>query len=424
MSSLQFFPESIVEAVDRKNFNSMMNTSMKPKDKWEPIVVTRGDVEVRIYRYYFPKGDRLAYCAQTCHRGKVYRRSRADLKRAITEAENLAERLSKDHRAAANTSLRDLAYYRQCERALNGVPLHVAVAFYHEHHTRPDKGASAHAVVKDYLDQLEEDPTLSKAHLDTRRTHLLRFADHFANKNMRKITSPMIDAYLKNPEREWERSTQANVRSSIVALFNFARRKGYVSRAYQTEAELSERINYSTEAPDIYTVDEVRRLLTPAPYQVVPIIALRAFAGLRSIETERLTWQHLDFERGVIRLTRDITKTNRERLIPLAANLQAWLKPYRSLKGNVFESLGLKKHTLGLMLRDAAGAAGIVLKENGFRHSFASYYLALTEDPGKTSLACGHSIEVLQSIYKSIMAAGEPITKFLAEQYFEIRPEK
>lgn len=126
--------------------------------------------------------------------------------------------------------------------------------------------------------------------------------------------------------------------------------------------------------------------------------------------------------RSVIRLTRDITKTGRERLVPMSANLKAWLQPYAG-KGLIMEGLGRSSQILQRSLRDAANASGIDWERNALRHSFASYFLALTEDPGKTSLACGHSVEVLQSTYKAIRM-GETHHQGPAERYFEIMPKR
>ena len=405
-----------------ENFTPMMDHLMKPEEKWEPIPITEGKVTVKIYRHQNKNAPRPMYVAQASHHGEVYRITRGELPEILDEAKKLAKNLASDHRAAARISLRTLSYYRKCERSLNGVPLHVAVAYYNAAHLRPaSKRLTVPIVVKEFLSNLEDDETLSAPHIQTRRSHLLQFAGAFQRKPFADLSARDIDRYLKN--EKWQRSTRHNVRRSIVALFNYAQRKGHIERHLRTEAEMSEQIRFDTKSPLIYSVAEMRAVLQNAAYEAVPFIVLGAFAGLRFEEMQRLDWSDIRTEDGVIRLSRKITKTSRERLVPIQPNLRAWLAPYRSLRGNLVDSLNISRAMLREKLRGAATAAGLNWIANGLRHSFASYYLALTEDPGKTSLACGHSVDVLQSIYRAITVGGNPITKFLAEDYFEIRPK-
>lgn len=404
-----------------ENFTHMMHPEMAQQETASfPIVVTVGKVSVKIYRHKLLSGHQT-HLVQLRRHGHVYRVYRAKLDEARAEAKKMATNLNRDETGAAKTSLRDLAYYRKCERALDGVPLHVAVAHYLASTVTITKKASVPVVVKEYLAVLKADETLSPQHVVTRRSHLRRFAEDFKTSNILEVTSKKIDDYLT--QEKWQKSTRHNVRRSLIAFFNYAQRKGYIPRHSRTEAELSEKIRFNTKVPEVYSVAEMRALLTNAGFEAVPFIAIGAFAGIRYEEMMRLSWSNFLWDDKVIQLYRDETKTRRERQIPILPNLRKWLEPYRDLKGNIAKSLGIHSNLpLRTKFHEATGAAGLDWIRNGLRHSFATYYLAYTEDAEKTSLACGHSVDVLKSIYKTIQVDGAPITKFLAEEYFSIVP--
>ena len=62
-------------------------------------------------------------------------------------------------------------------------------------------------------------------------------------------------------------------------------------------------------------------------------------------------------------------------------------------------------------------------KPNANRHSFATYYLALTGDASQTALACGHNPSMLLRRYKTITVNGRTVTREMAKEYFSLAPE-
>jgi hypothetical protein len=68
-------------------------------------------------------------------------------------------------------------------------------------------------------------------------------------------------------------------------------------------------------------------------------------------------------------------------------------------------------------MRDLHTTSGVERKDNGLRHSFASYHLALHEDAPKTALQIGHqSPAVLFEHYRELTAPEEAL------RYWNIRP--
>src|SRR6516162_11317889 len=103
----------------------------------------------------------------------------------------------------------------------------------------------------------------------------------------------------------------------------------------------------------ILTVDQTARLLENAAPELVPYIAIGAFAGLRRAELERLDWQEVDLQAGLIEVTASKAKSARRRFVKIQPNLARWLQPHAQLSGNV-TPLGY-----GVLLRNAREAAGI-----------------------------------------------------------------
>ena len=82
------------------------------------------------------------------------------------------------------------------------------------------------------------------------------------------------------------------------------------------------------KAPEIFTVDELQGLLDAAlatEPDVVPMLALGAFAGLRDAEIKRLDWSEIDLRRGFVEVKANKAKTARRRIIQTQPNLAAWL---------------------------------------------------------------------------------------------------
>jgi integrase len=64
-------------------------------------------------------------------------------------------------------------------------------------------------------------------------------------------------------------------------------------------------------------------------------------------------------------------------------------------------------------------AAGVQSKQNGFRHSFASYHLAQFRDSKETARILGHvDPNVIHNHYKQLVSARE------AERFWSLRPKE
>ena len=139
-------------------------------------------------------------------------------------------------------------------------------------------------------------------------------------------------------------------------------------------------------------------------------MVLVLFCGVRVDEVDRITWEQvkLDEKKPVVVL--DETKANRRRVNPIPDNALKWLVELRST-GKI-----TPKNYEGRMryLRKKAEAEA---KQNAARISFASYHVAMHEDPAKTSMLLGHqNPALLWNTYRAL------VTKEDAVRYWLITP--
>ena len=129
-----------------------------------------------------------------------------------------------------------------------------------------------------------------------------------------------------------EARTRNNFRGSISNLVGFARQRGYVPRLYNPLADVP--VAKEIRKPvEIFTVEEMTKLLQHAKPTMVPFLALIAFGALRHEEAARLDWS--DYMNGHIRLRAEIAKCREPRLVPDQENLAAWLAPFSKPSGPV-----------------------------------------------------------------------------------------
>ena len=169
------------------------------------------------------------------------------------------------------------------------------------------------------------------------------------------------------------------------------------------------------KAPEIFTVDELRGLLEAAQRvepDVLPMLAIGAFAGLRDAEIKRLDWSEVRLERGHIEVGAAKAKSARRRIVPMQLNLVAWLRPYSGKHGKV-----VPEGWRGKIDRVCEAAGLTRWPSNGLRHSFASYRLAAIHDAPRVASELGHtSPQMLYSTYREVVLPEE------AERYWDIMP--
>jgi integrase len=125
-------------------------------------------------------------------------------------------------------------------------------------------------------------------------------------------------------------------------------------------------------------------------------LALALFAGIRPEEADRLSWNAIDLERGIVTLDAPGSKVRRRRIIHLKRAALAWLK----LGGD----LPLPQVTRRRCLRQLREFLGWQeWKKDVLRHTAASMWLATDPDPARVSMKLGNSLSVLFRSYRELV---------------------
>lgn len=144
--------------------------------------------------------------------------------------------------------------------------------------------------------------------------------------------------------------------------------------------------------------------------------AFMAFAGIRPEEITKLDWKHVSLELKNIRIGADVAKKNYLRNVTITPTLAAWIEsvPESERTGKIIGfSNWIKKAG---RVRKEAGICGTE-KQDGLRHSFGSYTLAVTGDLDALKQDMGHAhMAIFFAHYHHAM------TKREALPYFQILP--
>jgi integrase len=134
-------------------------------------------------------------------------------------------------------------------------------------------------------------------------------------------------------------------------------------------------------------------------------ILLGGFAGLRTVEVLRLRWE--DVEEGQIYIGPEVAKKkkkgNRERLVDMTEPLKRRGKFFTGRRGAIVpvkeSEFYEERRDLVARLREAGAVKWRVFPENALRHSFATYHLGRSNNPGTTAYQMGTSIQLVINTY-------------------------
>jgi len=179
-------------------------------------------------------------------------------------------------------------------------------------------------------------------------------------------------------------------------LFNIAKKRGWMGGNENPISKLDFADGKRDEV-QVFSVDEVRKLLQHALEHDLGFLPYRVFAFLCGIrpegELERLQWSDVKIAEKTVVLRAEITKTKRKRFVDLSDNAISWLIEYQNRGGCMTGLVGpwtpqirRTKH------RTSYKAVGInKWIQQGARHSYCSYWLAKHKDANKLVLQSGHT---------------------------------
>jgi integrase len=426
----------------------------KQADSW-PRTVQPGRAIVRVYRRKTPSGNFSFLVANYADDNKRRLDAYPKEVEALEAANKLAQRLdARDYVAASMTKPQAIEYANSEARlkplgvtvdsataavvecmmilgsfdsvelmkaaAAQGKPLpsmteiQAAATFYREHHKQVTARRVALAV--DELVKNREGQGASPRYISGLKSRLTRFAADF-QRDVGNVTTADIQTWLDG--KHFKSHNLKSFVTMIHTLFDYCQSRGYCEH---NPAQGLERVKTKGGSVEIYTADEINRLLLAASPDFRPCLVLGAFAGLRSAEIERLTWKDIDLEQRQIVIGADQSKTATRRIVPLADNAVQWLAltPKEKRAGSIWKGSHDQFHDAQQATATATatgGASAVKWKSNGLRHSFVSCVFALTNDAGRTAGFAGNSPAVVHKFYRELVKPAD------ARAWFNVRPQ-
>jgi integrase len=415
------------DAGDKLATNGGISTPKRSKKAGPFLKVKAGSAVVPIYRTE-SKG-RIRFTVSFYRDGRRLRKMFNDLDAAKKEALFVAQRIQSGMQYVTDLKPHERDSFKAAETLLEklGIPLYAAVEDYVRARTLAGseslsvmateygkmfgnivRRATVSEVVAELLKIREQDGASTK-YLGQLRTTLNRLAAKFPCPIL-EVTGPEVDAWLRS--LDVATVTRNSMLRCIKVLFSFAKAQNYLPDEKNTAVEQMQQVRVKSEDTTIFSPEEMAKLLHHAPPDLVPILAIGAFAGIRMAELERLDWKAVDLERKFIEIRAGQAKTASRRVIPISDNLAAWLTPLER-KGKIVRTKELQTHVPAL-----ARALKMEWPRNVLRDSFISYRIAIVQSADQVALEAGNSASIIFKHYRELT------TPEVAEKWFAILPKE
>jgi len=239
--------------------------------------------------------------------------------------------------------------------------------------------------------------------------------DQLGDEFIDSVSAHKLEAFLALRENPVSRNTY---RKRIVAVWRWARGRGYLPRDVMTEAEHTQRAR--EEAPEIGIISAATwarflEFIRSDHQDHLAAAVLAGFCGLRRSEIHGQKWEDVNLAEKFLRVTKAKRGTPAWRLVPLSDAAVEWLMlcPGEH-KGAIGDALAVDK------FRKAAREAkpAFELPENCFRHAYISHRVATTGSVAETALEAGNSPQIVHRHYR------ERVSKAEGAAWFGVRPIK
>ena len=159
-----------------------------------------------------------------------------------------------------------------------------AAEFYASHLECERSSILVSDAIEDYLSSKVR-AGFSERHPRDIRGRIGRFNKSFGVRLIRTVTAREIEDWLRGlflgPQ------SVVNYRAVVHALFEHCIKRRL---AESNPIAAIDKVKLVDKAPEILTPEQLSRLLSAAPFDLLPLLAIQAFAGLRTAETMRLDW--------------------------------------------------------------------------------------------------------------------------------------
>lgn len=266
-------------------------------------------------------------------------------------------------------------------------------------------------------EQLNREWTTLRTYREHANIHILPVIGEL---KLARLTKPQVEAFKdKLLDKAISHSTASKVLTSLKGIIGEAQRRGLVAQnvAMGVRIEASNRTKQKlVVGRDIPDKDEISALIAAAHGRWRPLLITAVFTGLRASEIRGLTWDHVDFDKKVIRVDQRAdaagyighTKSEAgQRTVPMTPMVLSALREWKLAcpKGDqklVFPSgAGNVEYLVNIVSRGFKPIqvkAGVVNERGGakyhfhaLRHFFASWIIEQGFSPKKVQALMGHS---------------------------------
>ncbi len=252
---------------------------------------------------------------------------------------------------------------------------------------------------------------VSAVHLSDLEKKLDRFAAEYGERQIADVTREDVEGWLHR--LNVSPTTWRNYAVAIGSVFMHAVKTRHLAASPLAGGTLDSP-KVTLRDPKIITPAQLRGLLTAAHPDIVPLLVLQAFCGVRRAEASRLAWRHIHLDgQPYVELPSEVTKTHRRRTSEIPVCAVSWLRPLAKLPS---VRLGISDGYYRSHLLTAAEAAGIAWDNNLLRHSFGTYRLASTRNATLVAEEMGNSVGVVRVHYANV-ASPEA-----AEAWWKVEP--
>jgi len=248
----------------------------------------------------------------------------------------------------------------------------------------PEQGITVASALDDYL---EAKASVGKRH----RKDIKRFAamlrKSFGPRLVGSVSVMELNKWINRPE--WAaQATRATARRYCLAFWNWCVRNEIIERNRLLGTEVQ---GGTKKSIHILTVPQCAELLKKANKDMLPVIVLEMFAGLRTCEAMEATteWIDLKDKEIIVYDSKETTGIPRRTIRIRPAFLRWWPK---SFEGKVWPH---SWSTWVRQRRELRERLGWNIPQNALRHGFASYLLAAERSAGAVALEMGHSSEAM-----------------------------
>lgn len=398
-------------------------------------LLTEGACAVKIYSSRQKKNGETydTHCVTYSEGGKRVRRAFGDLDGAKAWAQTVLTRLANGEteiKGMSPVDLRDMALaklelaglnvsmtavakeYRRASEQLGGKGTINDAVRYFLTNANPDLPAkSVPDIIRELCEAKKRDGLSARYQADLSQ-RLKNFAKAFSGE-ISMVRTKEIEQWLR--DLNTGPKNRNNYAGAITTLFKFAKRCGYLAADRATAADSLTRAKNPGGNIEIYTPEELTTMLVRLrdfKPELLPVVAIGAFAGIRPAELARLTWQDIDFEQNLIEVGVRQSKTAQRRHIPMQANLAAWLGPYVDKQGPICAENNIQiaiRKIIEPPEESSAGDSkpGVKWKHNALRHSYGSYRLPILKNVNELALEMGNSPAMIFRHYRELVKPSE-----------------